>query len=394
MKRTKLRRLLPILLTTLTVIICIFGITATATTSTHSNEIEFVNIVLNNDVDILFWVDISEDDAKKKDTFMTFNDGSPVSYSETMTNGDATYVIYRYNNVLPQDIGKPVTGKLYVDGAMNSISTFSTKDYCQYILKNSKSVTLKTLISDLLFYCAQTQALLGESQENLVTAGIEGLVTSEAPDEMKVLYETEVLDNLAKNETAFIGNSKVSMTNGVELTFAIELPDDAEPSDYFACLTVNGREQEVRVTGVGGRYKAVFNAFHPHELFDQAKVDVYKDNVRVSKSVTFCLASYIDELNDDDAYTAVTNAYYNYAYSAHIYGGSHSLKMPGEVDVECEPNLRYDGYGTVTYSCPLCGEVIDTINVSHIRDFEGSHGNGSVSNKVNGNQLFTITTAL
>ena len=85
MKRTKLRRLLPLLLTLVTVISCIFGITAAANDTTHSNEIKFASVVLNNDVDILFWVDISEEDAQNKNTFITFNDGSPVSYSETKT---------------------------------------------------------------------------------------------------------------------------------------------------------------------------------------------------------------------------------------------------------------------------------------------------------------------
>ena len=78
MKRTHFRRLLPMLLTLVTVIVCIIGITATATESAHSNEIKYANLVLNDDVDLVFWADVSEETAQNKDTFMTFNDGSPV----------------------------------------------------------------------------------------------------------------------------------------------------------------------------------------------------------------------------------------------------------------------------------------------------------------------------
>ena len=392
MKRTKLRRLLPLLLTLVTVISCIFGITVAANDTTHSNEIKFASVVLNNDVDVLFWVDMSEEDAQNKNTFMTFNDGTPVSYAETKTYGDATYVVYRYNDVLPQDIGKSVTAKLYVDGAMNSISTFNVKDYCQYILTNSQSSSLKTLVSDLLVYGMETQLLLGESEENLVTNGITGLTPSETPDDMKVLYGTEILDDLTRGETCTIGSSKVDMVNGVQLTFSVNIPEGENPSNYFACLTINGREQEVRITQVGTGYKATFNGFYAYELFDQATVALYKNRTRVSKTMTLCLASYIDALNNNEKYTAVTNAFYNYAYSAHIYGGAHTLSMPGDLDAKGFSSLRYDDYGTMTYSCSLCGEIIDAIHVSHIRNFETSHTNGSVANKDGNKTLFTITT--
>ena len=81
MKRTKLRRLLPALLTLITVIVCIFGITAAAETAPEeqrSSQITHASVVLDNNVDLLFYVDISENTANNKETFMTFNDGDPV----------------------------------------------------------------------------------------------------------------------------------------------------------------------------------------------------------------------------------------------------------------------------------------------------------------------------
>ena len=406
MKRTKFRRLLPVLLTLTTLIACIFGISAAATSeSDHSNQIEFANLALNNDVDLIFWADISEEDAQSKNTFMTFNDGAPIPYAGMRTSGDTTYAIYRYKDILPQDLGKPVTAKLYINSTLYYITTISPKDYCQYILSNSKSDSLKTLVSDMLVYGAETQKLLGEADENLVTNGITGLVPSETPTDMKVLFGTEEEDNLPHDAGASIGASKLVMTNGVELVFDVNLPRDAEViSDYSAVLTINGREQEVKIVPDGYYYRAYLNGIHAHEIFDIAKIDIYEGNVRISDTVTFSLVSYLDALSTKEGYEGVAKAYYNYAYSAHVYGNAHTLKMPGALIDKVAGNSMYDGYGKVVYSCSVCEKTFDTISASNIRDFEGSYTNGGMSNNVtvsiedeNGNTVvkkvpvFTIT---
>ena len=392
MKRTHFRRLLPMLLTLVTVIVCIIGITATATESAHSNEIKYANLVLNDDVDLVFWADVSEETAQNKDTFMTFNDGSPVFYSQTQEIDGVTYVVYRLNNILPQNIGDQVIAKLFIDGALNSYTVFSVKEYCQYVLNNSESEALKTLVSDLLVYGEESQKLAGQDPESYVTVDIEGLVSSPAPDGFKVLYGTEELDNLVRNASVKIGQSKIDMTNGLELILNVALPEDADLSDYTAVLTINGREQEVRIVESGYYCRAIFGGIYSYELFDKAKIDIYKGDVRVSKSVTLCLASYLDALNDKEAYTDLTNAYYNYGYSAHVYGGSHTIAMPGVIEGAGMNTTRYDDYGTVTYTCGFCGEVIDSIEASHIRNFDGNNANGSPANSSEDGDRFTITT--
>ena len=231
MKRTKLRRLLPILLTLLTVIVCALGITAFAEEeeAPRSSQITHVSVVLDNNVDMIFYADISEATAENRDTFMTFNDGTPVYYAGTKTVGDVIYAIYRYNNVLPQDLGDVVTAKLYVGSTLTSTSTYSLKNYCQYILTNTDSSNLKTLISDLLVYGKESQALLGESEDSYVTNGIIGLAPSETPSDIKVLFDNEIKDNLARGETASVGQSKLSVSNGMQLTFNVDLPQCLRP---------------------------------------------------------------------------------------------------------------------------------------------------------------------
>ncbi len=395
MKRTNLRRLLPILLTLVIAIVCIFGITAAAsTTSTiYSYEIKYASVVLNNDVDLIFWADLDEETAQNNDTFMTFNDGAPVYYSTTESVNGTTYIVYRYNDILPQDIGKPVTAKLYIDGELSSFSIYNVKDYCQYVLTYSSSDSLKTLVSDLLVYGESIQALLGEDPANYVTKGITGLVPSAPGSDMTVLYGNEVKDNLKKGEEVTLSSSKIQMTSGMELLVDFDfLDENVDVSEYSACLAINGREQEVKISASGHVYRAVFDAFYPYELFENVKVEVYKGNARVSKSFTLSLASYLDALSDNETYADAVNAYYNYGYSAHLYGGTHTISMPGSVEGNGMGTSTYDDYGTVTYSCSLCGEVIDTIDVTHIRDFEGANSDGSPANSATNGSLFTLTT--
>ncbi len=395
MKRTNLRRLLPILLTLVIAIVCIFGITAAATTTPtiYSYEIKYASVVLNNNVDLIFWADLDEETAQNNDTFMTFNDGAPVFYSTTESVNGNTYIVYRCNDILPQDIGKPVTAKLYIDGELSSFSIYNVKDYCQYVLTYSSSDTLKTLVSDLLVYGASIQELLGEDPANYVTSGIKNLSPSSPSDDMTVLFGTDIKDNLGKGETVTVESSKIRMTNGMELLVDFNfLDEDVDISEYSACLTINGREQEVKIAPEGHVYRAVFNAFYPYELFENVQVDVYKGNARVSKSFTLSLASYLDALSENDTYAKAVSAYYNYGYSTHLYGGTHTIAMPGTVEANGMGTSTYDDYGTVTYSCSLCGEIIESVDATHIRNFDGDNSDGAPVNSGNDGSLFTLTT--
>ena len=399
MKRTKLRRLLPVLLTLVTVLVCIFGITAAAETApvedNRTSQITHASLSLDNNVDLLFYVDISEDTADAKETFMTFNDGDPVYYSEMKVIGENTYAVYRYNNIMPKDYAKVVTAKFYLNSSLTSMMDYSVKNYAQLLLTNSDSKELKTLVSDLLVYGAETQALAGDAKESFVTNGVVGLCASETPSDMVVLYGSETKDNLAKGESVKISSSKLSVTNGMELTFNLDMLDfDDDASNYTVSMNVNGREQEVRVTSAGYFHRALFNAIYSYELFDNVEVNVYKGNVRASKTFSFSLAAYLDALSNDAAYTKLTNAYYNYCYSAHIYAGTHSATIPGELTAAGTGSSRYDDNGTIVYTCSLCGEKIDEIKATHIRNFEGPNSNGSPANKGanNSGTLFTIET--
>lgn len=378
MKRTKLKRFLPILITLLTVIVFAIGITATAAQEEEirSNQITHANLVLDNDVDLVFWADITEADAQRKSTYMVFNDEVTVHLSEMQTIDGVTYATFVYKNIMPKDLVDVVNAKLYVNGVYTSYIDYSVKDYCQYVLTNSTSASLKTLVSDLLVYGAASQSAANESSDTLVTNGVVGLTPSSNHDKFTVLFDSKVDNDLSRGPSAELSNTKLLMDNGLEMHFNVELPEDATPSDYMVCLTVNGREQEVpimsKITLSGYESKVSFKGIYSYELFDKVQVNIYKNSVRVSETMSFSVASYLNALNKAPEYEALTNAFYNYCYSSHVYAGTHTVSMPGTIT----PNGLGDSYadwddsGKITYACSLCGHEIQSLSATHVRTYD------------------------
>ena len=400
MKNTKIKRFLPILVTLLIVIVLAIGITATAAeeVETRSNQITHANIVLDNDVDLVFWADVTEADAARKSTYMVFNDEVTVYAAEMQTLDGVTYATFTYTNIMPKDLVDVVNAKLYVNGVYTSYIDYSVKDYCQYILTNSTSSSLKTLVSDLLVYGAAAQTAANEGADTLVTNGIVGLTPSANHDEISVLFDPKIDNDLSRGPSAELSNSKLLMDNGLEMHFNVELPEDANPSDYMVCLTVNGREQEVpimsKITLSGYESRVSFKGIYSYELFDEVQVNVYKNSVRVSETMTFSVAAYLNALNKVDEYTALTNAFYNYCYSSHIYAGTHTILMPGELTNDGVGNFNagYDDSGKITYNCSLCGQEVKTLTATHVRNFDSDHTNGSPANGTSGASYFTMQT--
>ena len=388
MKRTKLRRFLPVLITMLTVIVLAIGITATAAEEqeSRSNQITHANLVLDNDVDLVFWADVDSTEAQYASTFMVFNDEVTVPCTEFKTVNNVTYALFKYTNIAPKDLPDVVNAKLYVNGVFTSYIDYSVKNYCQYVLTNTTSESLKSLVSDLLVYGAKSQELAAESADTFVTNGVIGLTPTQSPSSFTVLFDPKTENDLSRGATATLTDTTLLMDNGFELHFNVNLPKDADASEYTVCLSINGREQEVpviaKVTLSGYEYKVSFKGIYSYELFDQAQVNIYKNSVRVSETFTFSIASYLNELNKAPEYTALTNAFYNYCYSAHIYAGTHTVVIPGSLTPDGKGDVYsgYDDSGKLTYSCSLCGHEIKSLVATHVRTFDDPCTTGSPAN--------------
>ena len=372
-------------------------LTLTTLAASRTNTIKMANLSLDNNIDIAFWADIDEATAKKSSTYMTFNDGYPVVYDCMATSGGVSYALYTYDDVLPQNMADTVTAKLYVNGELADTREYSVKEYCQSILQAGSSETLKTFVSNLLVYGAKAQLYLGESTDTLVTNGVEGLMASDEPTELTVLSPLERLDDLAEDEQATVTAVGLRLANSVSIYFDVSLPSGAKADDFDVRLNINGRQLSATLTKrENGQYRALFDGLMTSEFFDEVRVAVYKKDSRVSRHVLYSVAQYLKSVTDDKTFSdeliALAKAIYNYGLSAHVYTGDHVVSMPGKVEAAGRGSSSKDDHGTITYTCALCDEVIDIIDVSHLRTFDATHTNGSPANGSGSQTLFDITT--
>lgn len=358
----------------LALLVCVLTVTTFA--SSRTNRIAKINLVLNENIDILFWADIDESTAKASGTYVTFNDGAQVTYSSMKEQGGVSYAVFRYDDVLPQNMTDDVTAKLYVGGVLKDTQTYSVKDYCRYMLRYSSSESLKTLVSDLLVYGAAAQTYLGEG--DLVTDGVSGMTASATPTELKVLSAYSIEDNLARTETATFSQAGLELGSTVKMYFDVTISGFSSLGDYTAKLRINGREETVSLTDNGnGTYRATFSSIRASEIFDAASVGIYKNDSRISYTAHYSIANYLQAQasNADANLAALVKALYNYGVSARKSTGSHVVTMPGTTTVDNTGTASKDPSGTVAYECALCGEVMGEIPVSHIRDFDNTHAN-------------------
>lgn len=375
------------------VLVAVFTLTAVATARTK--KLANVNLALTNNIDILFWADIDESTAKESDTYMTFNGGEPVSYDGMRSSEGTSYAVYRYTDVLPQNMADAVTARLYVDGELTDTRTYSVKEYCQSILSGTGNATLKTLVSDLLVYGAAAQKYLGETESAHVTNGVTGMTASAAPTEISTLTDATVNDDLSREATASVDVAGLVLDNSIRLYFEFTLPQYDDLSVYTARLLLNGRVEEAPIVEENGVYRAYFSDILASEIFTAGKVSVQENDRRISQTVSYSISNYLDTVfNDntaDSALKELTAAIYNYGISTHVYIGAHTVVTPGKITVtKAGSGISVDAAGKVYYTCKLCGKNAGTLTATHIRKYDTTNSNGGPANTVGTATLYTL----
>jgi len=374
-------------------------LTVTAFAADRTNKFAKVNIVLNENIDILFWADFDEATAKKADTYVTFNDGAQVSYSEMKTASGTPYAVYRYDDVLPQNMGDTVTAKLYVGGVLKDTQTYSVKSYAQYMLRYGGSTELKTLVSDILAYGAAAQAHDPNNSDAPVTDGVKGYAPSSEPTVLRTLADYSVEANLKESNSekrvfARFEQAGLLLGNSIQMYFDVSIDSYDSNATYTAKLRIGGREEVVSLTKNGSYYRAVFSTVRASELFDTADVGIYKNDSRISGTAHYSVANYLSAQKDNAEIASLVKAIYNYGLSARKYIGNHVVTMPGVTTVTKTGTASKDPSGTVAYQCALCGETMGDIPVSHIRDFDTAHANAFANDSSMANDAsFTANTA-
>ena len=217
------------------------------------------------------------------------NDYTVSTYTEATVN-EVAMLVFTFKNIAPHKADTTITYTLkstYNGEEVSSESgTYSVLEYCTKKLKaQDSSEKLKTLVSDLLNYCAAVQTSLGKTP--LDTSAIEGF----APTTTEVTLTSckAVTENNIENPVAAWDTATLILKDKVIVRF------------YFAAESIDGLS--VKIAGAknatiteikqeGDLYYVDFTGLLATDMRKQITATVYSGDTAVSETVTYSIESY------------------------------------------------------------------------------------------------------
>ncbi len=231
-----------------------------------------------------------------------------------------------YTGIFASEMGDDFTATLYAtaeDGTIyySQSVTSSIQSYLSELLaRESTPAALKTLAVDMLNYGAAAQIYFGYDTENLVNADL--------TDEQKALGTQTVPDALDASAVSGDGcnaRASVSLQSKVKLylTFIYKAAEDSD-------LKVVIRDSEGKVLGElapseinASNCKAVYDNVGARQMRELLTIELYDNDVPVSKTLTWSVESYVASIRADEtssaALVAAANAMLVYGDSAAAY---------------------------------------------------------------------------
>ena len=250
--------------------------------------------VLKNDLAMNFYVPKAMfENTGYTNPYAVFNfDGKDytVSTSTEATVNEVAMLVFTFKNIAPHKADTTITYTLkstYNGEEVSSESgTYSVLEYCTKKLKaQDSSEKLKTLVSDLLNYCAAVQTSLGKTP--LDTSAIEGF----APTTTEVTLTSckAVTENNIENPVAAWDTATLILKDKVIVRF------------YFAAESIDGLS--VKIAGAknasiteikqeGDLYYVDFTGLLATDMRKQITATVYSGDTAVSETVTYSIESY------------------------------------------------------------------------------------------------------
>ena len=251
------------------------------------------SLVLQNNLAVQFNVPVSRfDNTGYSEPYAVFNfDGKDYTVTEktetTDSEGTAVYA-FTFKNIAPHKAGKPIsyTLKSTYDGeeVSSESGTYSVLTYCQNKLDGTDT-KLKTLVSDLLNYCAAVQASLGETE--LITDGVTGMTPT--TDDVTLTPCKAVTKNTIENPVAVWDNATLILKDKVIVRFYF----DAESIDGLSVKIGGAKNATISEIKREGEYYYVdFTGLMANEMRAQITATVCSGDAAVSETVTYSIESY------------------------------------------------------------------------------------------------------
>ena len=251
----------------------------------------------------------------------------------TITEYELTTNGYKFifDGISACEAGADLEATLYAvkDGEtyISNVDTYSVKTYAYNRLAESTNESFKTLLVDMLNYCAAAQLYFGVDTDNLVNADL--------TDEQKALgtqTDADVSTATSTSDTKGIiwGRSAVFNSN-VELKFYMDLSSCEDITLVTVQLEykANGVATVKTVDYTEFAYNSTYSAYTVKvtdiaaaDLREDVKVTVLYNGEAVSDTVSYSVAAYVNnrlENSTNDTFKALLNALMKYSDSAATY---------------------------------------------------------------------------
>lgn len=280
-------------------------------------EIKSASLLLNEDIDIIYTVQIPDGFT---DPYLVVN-GTQIT-DAVVQNGRLCFV---YTGIMPQCMGDSITAVLHASRngkeVTDTVANYSVKQYCINQLTNHPDDTaLKTLLSDLLCYGAAAQQYTNYRTDSLVTSGLD--LTPSAFSEIS--NKTASFTGTADTAVDWIGAGLI-LGNSVSmrLTFAADSTENLNIT-----VAINGREQsftaEDFTNAGGGKYYIDFCGINADEFDDAVTASFSRSGKSVGRVLSYTVNAYVcsTQNSDNASLQTLVKALYNYGVSALAYAES------------------------------------------------------------------------
>ncbi|MBQ3355518.1 MAG: InlB B-repeat-containing protein [Oscillospiraceae bacterium] len=280
-------------------------------------EIKSASLLLNEDIDIIYSVQIPEGFT---DPYLVVN-GARIT--DSFVQNDR--LCFVYTGITPQCMGDSITAVLHASRngkeVTDTVANYSVKQYCINQLANHPEDTvLKTLLADLLCYGAAAQQYTNYRTDSLVTTGLDLTPSAFGGISNKTASFTGTADMTVDwiGAGLILGNS-VSM----RLTFTAE-----NIQNLSVTVAINGREEAFNSEDFNsagdGKYYIDFCGIEANEFDDAVTASFSCGGKSVGRVLSYTVNAYVcsTQNSDNASLQTLVKALYNYGVSALAYAES------------------------------------------------------------------------
>lgn len=266
--------------------------------------IDSATLTVKDDLTVNYYVNLNDCYVGAQMKFTMLGEETVV---DGVLHADGRYK-YSFTDIAPQYMGENIKAELVFNGeVLTTMENYSVQQYVKNQI-NSENQTLKRLLSDLLYYGDAAQKFVGHNEDNLVSAGVDGLLDKATANPTTV---KDLITESADSYPIYFKSAGMLFDNVNKLYVRLEGALDG--------ATLSVAKDGVKV----GDYALTSNVFYTDGIvatdFDAVYTfELYVNNTKL-QTLTYSVNSYAYAMQDDAEMAKLAAALYNYGAAAEAY---------------------------------------------------------------------------